>query len=659
MSHKKPTISGVYIIVFILSFILLFYNLALGLLGIALAGVCVWYDNQVERQSNFRLQNSIKKIHQDIDRLNQERMYELPIAMTLVDQTGKICWYNQHFDKSFKKGEEATNFFSKSIHDVLGIEPESIKEDNEFEYSFNDRDYNVVANGFRDGIDSLMLMHFFDITVQKKQQASYKHNEPVFCYILIDNYDDIIEQLPSHERSAALSKIDLQINEWAKEVGAFIIEYENDHYLMIFEKEKLPSIEEGRFKILDRIREIETGEKAQITLSIGIGVSDEPLAIKDADELSHAALDIALARGGDQVVVRQDEKMAFYGGTTEATEKRTKVKARVRAHGLRELIREADNVLIMGHQTPDMDCLGAAVGILGACRALHKTGKVVIKEINYSIRELFQYLMESGEYGEAFIKPKETEGYITPNTLLIIVDTQNADYLEVPELIEAVKQIVVIDHHRRSGKFIDQTVLNYTEAYASSTCELITELLQYMEEKESMEETEANALMAGMCMDTKMFTFKTGVRTFEAASYLRRKGADTIIAKTMLQDDLATYSSRSEAVANAKIYFGSIAVSTLENDSEYAKIIAAQAADELLNIKGINASFIILKTQNGLIISGRSMGEVNVQIILEKLGGGGHLAIAGAQLPDMHDISYGKEKLLEAIETYMKEREEK
>lgn len=659
MSNNKDVLSGIYIIAFLLSLVLLFYSIPLGILGILLSGVCFWYDYQVERRSNFRLQKSIEKIYKDIDKLNQERMYELPIAMALVDQNGKICWYNQSFDKSFRKDEDSSNFFSKSIKDELGIDPEDLKGEKILEYASKGLEYNVVSNGFNGDKDPLILMHFFDVTVQKKQQEAYKHNEPVFCYILIDNYDDIIEQLPSHERSSVLSKIDLKINEWAKEVGAFIIEYENDHYLMIFEKEKLPSIEESRFKILDEIREIETGEKAQITLSIGIGVSEEPLAIRDADELSHAALDIALARGGDQAVVRQDEKMAFYGGTTEATEKRTKVKARVKAHGLRELIRESDNVLIMGHQTPDMDCLGAAVGILGACKALNKSGKVVIKEINYSIRELFKYLMESGQYDDNFIKPKEADEYITPNTLLIIVDTQNANYLEVPELIESVKRIVVIDHHRRSGKFIDQTVLNYTEAYASSTCELITELLQYMEEKESMEETEANALMAGMCMDTKMFTFKTGVRTFEAASYLRRKGADTIIAKTLLQDDLATYSSRSEAVGNAKIYFDSIAVSTLHNDSEYAKIIAAQAADELLNIKGINASFIILKTENGLIISGRSMGEVNVQVILEKMGGGGHLAIAGAQLPDIHDLNCGKEMLLEAIETYMKEREEK
>lgn len=659
MKEKQSTAAKLYLVIFLLSLILLFYNTPLGCLGVLLCGICFWRDNQEEKQSNLRLQKAIETIYGDIDRLNQERMYELPIALVIVNEGGQICWYNQYFDRNFKKKDTTANFFGKKIQEELGIDMESLLKEKEQDFNYKDVDYTIVSNSFSDGDESLILLHFFDVTIQKKQQEIYKENEPVFCYILIDNYDDIIEQLPSHERSAVLSQIDLKINEWAKTVGAVIIQYENDHYLMIFEKEKLKAMEEERFHILDEIRETETEEKSQVTLSIGIGVSDEPLAIRDADELSHAALDIALARGGDQAVVRQDEKMAFYGGTTEATEKRTKVKARVKAHGLRELIRESDNVLIMGHQTPDMDCLGAAVGLLGACKALNKTGKIVIKEINYSIKELFQYLMDNEEYCESFIKPKEAEDYIIPNTLLIIVDTQNANYLEVPELIDEIEKIVVIDHHRRSGKFIDKTVLNYTEAYASSTCELITELLQYLDEKESMNETEANALMAGMCMDTKMFTFKTGVRTFEAASYLRRKGADTIIAKTMLQDDLATYSTRSEAVRNAKIYFDSIAISQLENESEYAKIIAAQAADELLNIKGINASFILLKSGSGLVISGRSMGEVNVQLILEKMGGGGHLAIAGAQLPDVDDLEVGKQMLLDVIEEYMKEREEK
>ncbi|MEG0074481.1 MAG: DHH family phosphoesterase [Eubacterium sp.] len=646
-----------YFFIFILSLILVYFNPILGVVSVIFCGVVYYFDHQQDKDSTMRLKKAIENINDDIEKINQERMYELPISMVIVGSDGKILWYNQYFDRNFRKKEEGYSFFQKTIQDELGLNMELMFKKHEADFMYKNQEFTVVANDFNDGDDERLLLHFFDVTIQKKQQEIYQRNEPVFGYVLIDNYDDIIEQLPSHERSAVLSSIDLKLNNWAKQIGAFMLQYENDHYLMIFEKEKLVELEEERFHILDDIRETTTEEKAQVTLSIGIGVSDEPLAIKDADELSHTTLDIALARGGDQVVVRKDEKMAFYGGTTEATEKRTKVKARVKAHGLRELIRESDNVLIMGHQTPDMDCLGAAIGLLGACKAVGKTGKMVIKEINYSIKELFRYLMEDEEFTNSFIKPRETKKYINTNTLLIIVDTQNGNYLELPELADEIAKVVVIDHHRRSGKFIEKTLLSYAEAYASSTCELITELLQYFDEKEIVTETTANALMAGMCMDTKMFTFKTGVRTFEAASYLRRRGADTIIAKTLLQDDFVTYATRSEAVRNAKIHYENIAVSTMTDNTEYAKIIASQAADELLNIKGIKASFILLKTDEGLIISGRSMGEINVQVILEKIGGGGHLAIAGAQLPEVSDLEVGKQLLLDAIELYMKERE--
>jgi c-di-AMP phosphodiesterase-like protein len=309
----------------------------------------------------------------------------------------------------------------------------------------------------------------------------------------------------------------------------------------------------------------------------------------------------------------------------------------------------------MGHQNPDMDCLGSAVGLLGAIKALGKEGKIVIREINYSIKSLFDYLLENEAYQDAFITPKEAETYATKNTLLIILDTQTVNYLEMPSLADQIPKIVVIDHHRRSGKAIKETLLTYTEAYASSTCELVTELLQYFDEKNQLNTIEANALMAGICMDTKMFTLKTGVRTFEAASYLKRKGADTLVSKILLQDDLNTYTAKSDAVKNAKIYFDNIAISTFENDTDYGKVIAAQAADELLNIKGIVASFIILKNDEGLAISARSMGEVNVQVILETLGGGGHLAIAGAQFPGEKNLETGKELLLTAIKTYKKE----
>ncbi|MEF9919069.1 MAG: DHH family phosphoesterase, partial [Eubacterium sp.] len=585
-----------YFFIFILSLILVYFNPILGVVSVIFCGVVYYFDHQQDKDSTMRLKKAIENINDDIEKINQERMYELPISMVIVGSDGKILWYNQYFDRNFRKKEEGYSFFQKTIQDELGLNMELMFKKHEADFMYKNQEFTVVANDFNDGDDERLLLHFFDVTIQKKQQEIYQRNEPVFGYVLIDNYDDIIEQLPSHERSAVLSSIDLKLNNWAKQIGAFMLQYENDHYLMIFEKEKLVELEEERFHILDDIRETTTEEKAQVTLSIGIGVSDEPLAIKDADELSHTTLDIALARGGDQVVVRKDEKMAFYGGTTEATEKRTKVKARVKAHGLRELIRESDNVLIMGHQTPDMDCLGAAIGLLGACKAVGKTGKMVIKEINYSIKELFRYLMEDEEFTNSFIKPRETKKYINTNTLLIIVDTQNGNYLELPELADEIAKVVVIDHHRRSGKFIEKTLLSYAEAYASSTCELITELLQYFDEKEIVTETTANALMAGMCMDTKMFTFKTGVRTFEAASYLRRRGADTIIAKTLLQDDFVTYATRSEAVRNAKIHYENIAVSTMTDNTEYAKIIASQAADELLNIKGIKASFILLKT---------------------------------------------------------------
>ena len=657
MKQRLTSDAKLYLIVFLVSIVLLYYNLPLGCLGMLLCGVTYAIQAHQDQVSSQRLKKTIEKIYGDMDAMNKERMYELPIALTIINEAGEIFWYNQYFDKNFNTGEAGYSFYRKKIQDELGIKPEALLSERENDFSWHDAEYTVVSNPFSDGSEKLIMLHFFDVTIQKRQQEIYKRNEPVFCYILIDNYDDIIEQLQTHERSAVLSKIDLKLTEWAKDLGVFIIHYENDHYLMILEKEKLKKLEDERFSILDGIRETEFEGKAQVTLSIGIGISKEPLGIRQAEELSRAALDIALARGGDQAVVRQDEKMAFYGGATEATEKRTKVKARVKAHGLQELIKESSNVLIMGHKTPDMDCIGAAVGVLGACKAMDKLSKIVVKEINYSIKELFEYLMEDKDYTDAFIKPKEAEDYINAGTLLIIVDTQNGDYLELPELVDQVKQTVVIDHHRRSGTSIGKIVLNYTEAYASSTCELITELLQYFDEKDSMTEVEANALMAGICMDTKMFTMKTGVRTFEAASYLRRKGADTIIAKSMLKDDFVTYNLRAEAVRNARTYKSNIAVSCLEDSSEGAKVIAAQAADELLNIKGISASFMLLKTEEGIFISGRSLGEINVQLIMEKLGGGGHLAIAGAQFPAADDLDAVKEKLLDAIDAYFADRE--
>lgn len=656
MKESKKDVVGFAIAAqLIVSIALGFYNIFLGIIGVVIFVILIIYYTKNTNMDEIKIDKAIDEIYSDLDKINQERMYEMPIAMAIVDNEGMIYWYNQAFGKAFKKEKEG--LFKKCIINELDFNLEDAVKADEFTFHYEERDYGVVTNAFSDKVHSFELLHFFDITEQSKQRQLYRKNSPLFCYVVIDNYDDIIEQIPSHKRSAILGQVDLKINEWAKQLGSAIIKYESDRYLIIFERGKICALQKENFKILDEIREIENDEKVPITLSIGIGITESILGIVESQELSHSALDIALARGGDQAVIRQDEKMSFYGGKTEATEKRTKVKARVKAYGLKELIKESDHVLLMGHQNPDMDCLGSAVGLLGAVKALGKEGKIVIREINYSIKSLFEYLLENEAYQEAFITPKEAESYATKNTLLIIVDTQTVNYLEMPGLAEQIPKIVVIDHHRRSGKAIKETLLTYTETYASSTCELVTELLQYFDEKNQLTVIEANALMAGICMDTKMFTLKTGVRTFEAASYLKRKGADTLVSKILLQDDLNTYTAKSDAVKNAKIYFDNIAISTFENNTDYGKVIAAQAADELLNIKGIVASFIILKNDEGLAISARSMGEVNVQVILETLGGGGHLAIAGAQFPGEKNLETGKELLLTAIKKYKKENE--
>lgn len=652
---KKELLRVAIVAQLIVSIILGFYNIFFGMAGVLVFVMLIIFYSKNTSIDEIKIDKAIEEIYSDLDKINQERMYEMPIAMVIVDSEGIIYWYNQAFGKAFKKEKEG--LFKKNIIEELEFKLHKAVKQDEFTFHHEEKDYGVVTNAFSDSVHSFELLHFFDVTEQSKQRQLYRKNSPLFCYIMIDNYDDIIEQIPSHKRSAILGKVDLKLNEWAKQLGSVIMKYESDRYLLIFERGKICALEKENFKILDEVREIDNDEKVPITLSIGIGISEKILGIIESQELSHSALDIALARGGDQAVVRQDEKMSFYGGKTEATEKRTKVKARVKAHGLKELIKESDHVLLMGHTNPDMDCLGSAVGLLGAIKSLGKEGKIVVREINYSIKSLFEYLLENEAYQDAFITPKEAESYATKNTLLIILDTQTVNYLEMPDLVDQIPKIVLIDHHRRSGKAIKDTLLTYTEAYASSTCELVTELLQYFNEKNHLTSVEANALMAGMCMDTKMFTLKTGVRTFEAASYLKRKGADTIISKILLQDDLNTYTAKSDAVKNAKIYFDNIAISTFENNTDYGKVIAAQAADELLNIKGIIASFIILKNEEGLAISARSMGEVNVQIILETLGGGGHLAIAGAQFPGEKNLETGKELLLTAIKKYKEENQ--
>jgi len=635
---------------------LCYYNIYLGAAGLTIGLFCFWWEEQQTHSAQRVLKNTIEGIDKEINASNQERLFRMPIAMVAIDQSGRILWFNKYFRSSFEfEPDEA--IYEKKLDEKLALDLDKLKDSKEMNFEFAERSYSLVANPFVSNKQKVTLIHFYDITQQKIREERFIKNEVVFCYIALDNYTDIIEQLPIQERSMAVSQIDVQLNAWAQSMDAYLQGYANDRYLMAFERYKLKDLQEERFSILDRIREMELYEKMQMTLSIGIGVSDQEKTIHEKEEMSRAALDLALARGGDQAIVRYDDMRYYYGGKKEATEKRTKVKARVKAHSLRELILESDNVLIMGHRNSDMDCIGSAIGLLSACDKLAINAKYILPGLNYGIRSLFDYLAENERYDDSFIAPDEVPEYIKGKTLLIIVDTQNEHIMEMPELAEQIKRMVIIDHHRRSNDIINKTIMNYTEVYASSSCELVVELLQYFDEKGIIGEVEANALMAGIYMDTKMFTFKTGVRTFEAASYLKRKGADMVVAKVMLQDDLNTYTMRSDLVKNATVFFDKIAISSMSSQTDYANIVAAQAADELLDIKGVQASFILVQKKGEIAISGRSMGIINVQVILEKMGGGGHLTIAGAQIQDK-TLAETKARLLETIEDYLKENEE-
>ena len=616
------------------------------LIGVVCLFALLYLDFQTKEITNLEDQSTIAE-DLGLQSLEKMELEKVSIPLVIVDSSGKSIQSNEQFRTYFHilEGEFA-------IVEKLGISQETFDLGLPQCFTYDNQECHVVATPLvaEDRTD-LWLLSFPGLGESQMSQL----NEEVFCYILVDNFDEILEQLPTYDRAIVMGGISRFLTEWASSYGAYLQEYENDHYVMIFERGQLEAMQKEGFRILDAVREMDKG--IPVTLSMGIGVSNQHITVDESAKNSRAALDIALARGGDQCVVSFDEKLTYYGGKTEATEKRTKVKARVKAHALRELIKKAENVVIMGHQTPDADCLGSAIGILAACKSLNKEAHFILKEVNYSIASMVEYLGQDKAYEKVFVRPAEIMDKIKTDTLLVVVDTQSQSYVEMAEIIPLFQAVVVIDHHRRSGKAIENVTFNYIETYASSACELVAEVIQYFDVKDIIQPMEANVLLAGMYMDTKMFTVKTGVRTFEAAAYLKRRGADTVVARTLLQSDIDTYKAKSDTVKQARIYENGIAISSISVYSDDAKLIAAQAADELLNIKGINASFILLKAHDGISISGRSMGEINVQLILEKLGGGGHLTVAGAQLKNIYSLVDAESLLVDAIILYEKESE--
>ena len=640
------------------SLIIFLLNWKLGILAFMIfVTLIIIHINHIIQYRNS-MTEYLKNLHGTIHSAENNMLLTFPFPYAILDMEGRIQWYNPKFESLVSQKQ----IFHREIGHILPefdvvhfpTEPDEIWVKH-FEY--NERHYKAFTQRMlqadEEEKESLYILYLLDETQNIELKAQKIRQQTLVSLIYIDNYEEVMQSLEEVRRPLLVALIDRKLNALAGEVEGIIKKFERDKYLLLFPYQHLKLLEERRFEILDIVREIHIGNDLPVTLSIGIGVKGKDLP--QSMDYARAAIDLALGRGGDQAVIKNTDKYSFYGGKTKEVEKSTRVKARIKAYALKELIEESERVLIMGHKGPDVDSLGAAMGVYRGATLLNKKAHIVLNETTTSIQALYDKLKESQDYEEdLFVSSVQAIGLSGEKTLLIIVDVNRPSYVECPELLELSKNIVVFDHHRTSVEFIQNAVLSYVEPYASSTCEMITEILQYMVDKVKLRPLEADALFAGITVDTKNFSIKTGVRTFEAAAFLRRHGADSTRVKMFFQNDMASYRARASAVKDAEIYRDDIAISLCPSDIPNPALTAAQAADELLNISGITASFVMSSMDHQVLMSARSLGDINVQLIMEKLGGGGHLTVAGAQFKNT-TVDEVRQQLKQAIKEYLEE----
>ncbi|SHH31025.1 DHH family phosphoesterase [Tepidibacter thalassicus] len=652
-----PETNMYFIIIFILSLTVFFYNFYLGIAFFIVFLYLVYHNLKIRYIRRDEWTKYIENLSIDIDDTTKKAILNLPIPLCVLEFDGRINWYNNKFSNMINE----RNILGKGIQDFIpNLSLRKVLNESKELYTevdYNNKKYNVIYNIVKsrreNDVKYLIMVYWIDKTEYVKLLNKYEEEKTVIALIQIDSYDEVLESAKQDVRPLIIAELERKLNSWALSLKGAFRKNSKDKYTLIITAKELENLEADKFTILDEIREIDYGNKLPFSLSIGIGFMGETLQ----ENLKYAisALDLALGRGGDQAVIKRKDKSIFYGGKSKAVEKKTKVKSRLIGHALKDLILDSKDIYIMGHKYPDLDSIGAAIGIYNICISLNKKSNIVIQSLNSSI-DLFMERVKSDEkYKDAFIGKDEAIRYCTKDSLVIVVDTHRPNFTECEELLKISERIVVIDHHRRGVEFIDNAVLIYHETYASSTCEMVTELIQYIDEKTNIDKLAAEALLAGITLDTKNFTFKTGVRTFEAASILRKLGADTTSVKKLFQDDLDNFIAKAEIIKNAKIIQSKIAISVCPVDAENSKLVAAQGADELLNIKGIIASFVLAKGIDDVVyISARSLGEINVQVLMEKLGGGGHIDVAGAQLKDV-SIEETIRIIEELVNEYLKE----
>ncbi|MFR5995270.1 MAG: DHH family phosphoesterase [Oscillospiraceae bacterium] len=628
-------------------------SLALAI-GEVAAALAVWYiSHRRSKVVQQQLHQYVERIAGGADTAKNSNMLFAPMPMMVFNpENDDVLWANDLFTDLPGVGKD---IFESRVRDVVeGFETHWILEGkSEFPglFTWNGRRYRIFGCLSRpEGTGHMGVLattYWMDVTDLEHIRTTLAETRPVVAIIMIDNYEDLMSACPEGKRSAVRAAVEEKMDQWRGGSGALLMKSDRDRYLMVLDEARYEKFAAGRFSILDDVRTVQAGEGVYATLSIGVGreAADFEALYKNAG----LALEMALSRGGDQAVVKDQMNFEFYGGRAKTTEKRTKVKSRVMANALGDLMDDTEHVYVMGHKYADMDTLGAAAGICAIARKRGKTARIVLDMENNSVGPMLRKLRALPEYKDVFIGGGDAFLRVQPDTLLVVVDTNRPESVESEPLLESCNRVAVIDHHRRSSSYIEKMALNFHEPYASSASELVTELLGYLLETGDLLKTEAEALLAGIVLDTKNFTNRTGGRTFEAAAYLRRAGADTQDVQRMFQSDLESMIDRYAIIRRAVLYREDLAIAAIDEPCE--RVTAAKAADELLTLSGVQASFVFYPKDDGVYISARSLGEVNVQVIVEALGGGGNSTSAGGQLPGV-TVEQVCQKLQEAIDKY-------
>ncbi len=639
----------------------LYFSLWAGAAELVLVAlVFIFYKKRAKKRS-ADIRRYVEKLAFQVDDVSKHSLVNFPLPTIILRlDTGEVIWYNDDF---IELAGTHGGLFDMHITDAVpGFDTRWIMEGRTvcpFDVEVSGRKYTVYGNVVRSAGDGggrslLATLFWVDITEFAALRDEYERSRPVVALVMLDSYEELYKGMSESEKSILTASIDKQLSEWTTPTNGIMRRLERDKYLFIFENHNLLDFVQEKFSIIEKMHQIKNSEGIAATLSIGIGKGEYTLF--ELYKFASLGLDMALSRGGDQVVIKSKNAFEFYGGGSRELEKRTKVKSRVMANALRQLIRDSSQVFIMGHRFSDLDCLGAAAGVCAAVRKCGKPAYIIADDKKTAARELIEKLRAQPEYQNHFLTEEEAIVRADGGSLLIVVDTSRPDIVESERLLQTVQRVAVIDHHRRAANYIENCAISMHEPYASSASELVSELLQYIVSPQDVLHVEAEALLAGIVLDTKSFTVKTGVRTFEAAAYLKQLGADTVEVRKLFSGDLESFIKKCQLISGAEEIAPGVSLSV--TDDEVSRAVASQAADELINLAGISASVVVYGEGKGTSISARSYGQINVQFVMEKLGGGGSMTMAGAQFGDKKP-SEVYEQVRQAILDYLEEAAER